>query len=138
MIHPAGNRRTRRVSQTYLDHPAYLWAIESDWPQSQAKLLVYHYAYDMPNIIVENRMGERLTFTKFIGVKVYQVTAKAAMVRFKDEQPGDGRWVARSNMRSDDDKRMGEIRQQLEANDFIETSIHIVDWLVRKEGWVAA
>lgn len=136
MIHSLGNRRTRRAQQTYLDHPAYIWAIESDWPHDRAKLLAYHYAYDMPNIIVENRMGERLTFTKF-SVKIFQVTSAAIRIRFGDEQPGQGRWLARSNIRSDDDKRMAEIRQQLEANDFIETSIHIVDWLVRKEGWSA-
>lgn len=137
MIHPAGNRRTRRVAQTYLDHPAYLWAIESDWPQHRAKLLAYHYAYDMPNIIVENRMGERLTFTKF-GVKIWQVTDRAILFDFKGMEAAPSIWLARSNMRSDDDKRMKEIKQQLESRNAVGTEIHIVDWLVRKEGWAVA
>lgn len=77
-------------------------------------------------------MGDRLTFTKF-KVHVYQVTGKAILVAFGNEL--EAKWLARSNIRSDDDRRMVEINHQLESNDAIQTTIHVVDWLVRKEGW---
>ena len=136
MIHFTGNRRTRRFRTTYLDHPAYIWAIESDHPHWWAKLLVYHYMYDFDNRLLEGKMGDRLTFTKFNGVRIYEVTGKAIAVCLTDSDLGKPqRWLARSNIRSDDDRRMVEIGQQLQAHDYIVTSIHVVDWLVKKEGW---
>lgn len=81
-------------------------------------------------------MGERLTFTKFNSVRVYSVFDKSILVCLSDSDLGKPHTViARSNLRSDDDKRMVEIGFQLESRDYVKTEIHIVDWLVRKEGY---
>ena len=135
MIHKA-NREERRKT-LYLHHPAYKWAIDSDWPHSEAKKLVYCLMWELPSNIMEIKMNGRLTFTKFVGVKIYAVTDKAIQVRFKHENARDeAHWIARSNLCSDDDKRMAEVHLQLQSTSSITTAIHIADWLAKKEGWL--
>jgi len=130
------NRAERRKA-TYLDHPAYVWAIESDWPHKDAKLLVYCIQYHFSNRHLEVKMGERLTFTKFTKARVFVVTDNAIQVSLGgDRDLGKTMpWIARSNIRSDDDRRMDEVSTQLSSRSYIDTPIHVVDWLVRKEGY---
>lgn len=127
------NRQARRRSAIF-DHPAYIWAIESERPQWWAIELAASYNQSMINLRREQLVGGRLTFTKFNNVEIKQVTPNAVFVRIDRNSSLFDLWIPRANIRSDDDKRCGEFKLQLDSKVTIKTHLNIADWFARKEG----
>lgn len=129
------NRAAKRRAAIF-EHPAYIWAIESDKPQWWAVELAASYNTLQLSLRREKQMGARLTFTKY-PVEILQVTQNAALViatHGKNNELLNKFWIPRSNVRSDEDRRLSEIKVQLETHARIKTHLHIVDWFARKEG----
>lgn len=135
------NRRERRAA-TYLDSPAYIWAINNDRPQTWAKKLAYAVGMQMRSIHMEKTMGDRLTFSK-MKMRIHKVTNDAFLCDVKINQQTNTWatqvWVPRSNIRSDDDKKMNEHREMLDAGSFvfIKTFVHVADWFRDSRKWTA-
>lgn len=130
---------TKKLSSTmYLNSPVYRWAIDSDRPHNWAKRAAYLHAYGSTSTTMEAQLGDRLTFTK-VKVAVMKVTADAflANVRINTNSNvnGLGLWIPRSNIRSDDDKRMDEIATQLDGTNFVNTFVFVADWYVASKQW---
>ena len=85
-------------------------------------------------------MADKLTFTK-MKVRIHAVTADAfkadVLIRESGNNGGaiwaKGVWVPRSNIRSDDDKRVGELTPHQIHN----THVHVADWFRDSRGWKA-
>ncbi len=133
------NRRERRAA-TYLDSPAYIWAINNDRPQTWAKKLAYAVGMQMRSIHMEKTMGDKLTFSK-MKVKVIGLTDNAVQVNIrigdKTNTWANSVWIPRSNIRSDDDRRVGEMKQQLESAGSVSSHLYVVDWFRNQRGWTA-